>query len=98
MSSRIYDQKNVSTAKRSTMPAAPASLPSNENVQRNDALCCARFSFDSCFLATKNNHIDCLIRAHRAGCPLGKNVVEMAKQLQHMECWIYAKLNINTTL
>jgi hypothetical protein len=128
MSSRIYDQKNVLTAKRSARPAAPSPVaasrpaptgleagafgataksggrcvatgpPSNESVQRNDALCCVRFSFESCLVATKNNHINCLIRAHNMGCPLGKSVVEMAKQLQHTECWMYAKLNVNTTL
>ena len=83
MSSLILAQKNVS---------------SNKIVERNDALCCVRFSFDTCLLATKNNHIDCLIRAHRAGCPLGKNVVETAKQLQHIECLMYAKFNVNTSL
>ena len=108
MSSRISDQKNVLTAKRSARPAAPSPYgagrfvatepPSNKSVQRNDALCCVKFSFESCLVATKNNHIDCLIRAHKIGCPLGKNVVEMAKQLQHTECWIYAKSHVNTTL
>ena len=97
MSSRISDQKNVPTAKSAGHFVA-TELPSNESIQRNDALCCVRFSFESCLLATKNNHIDCLIRAHKVGCPLGKNVVEMAKQLQHTECWMYAKFNVNTNL
>lgn len=95
MSSRISDQKNVPITKES---AAERPAPSNESVQRNDALCCVQFSFESCLLAIKNNHIDCLIRAHRAGCPLGKKVVKIAKQLQHTECWMYAKFNVNTTL
>jgi len=33
-----------------------------------------------------------------AGCPLGKIVVKTAEQLQHIECWLYAKSNINTSL
>lgn len=82
----------------SSLVSAQESLPSNNIVERNDAACCVRFSFDSCLVSTKNNHIECLIRAHRAGCPLGKNVVEMAKRLQHIECWMYAKCNVNTNL
>lgn len=73
-------------------------LSSNKLFERTNALCCDRFSFDSCLLAVKNNHIACLIRAHRAGCPLGKTVVIIAKQLQHIECWTYAKSNVNTKL
>lgn len=83
MSSRISTQKNV---------------PLNKNVEHKDALCCVQFSFDSCLLAAKNNHIACLIRARTAGCPLGENVVKMAKQLQHEDCWTYAKSNVNTIL
>jgi len=89
MSFRISDQKNVPITKGS---AAERPAPSNET------LCCVQFSFESCLLAIKNNHIDCLIRAHRAGCPLGKKVVQIAEQLQHTECWMYAKFNVNTAL
>lgn len=73
------------------------SVPNNKTVPK-DTSCCTRFSFDSCLLAAKNNHIDCLIRAHMAGCPLGKVVVETASRLKHIDCWLYAKSHINTTL
>jgi len=73
-------------------------VPSNNEIVPKNTSCCTRFSFDSCLLAVKNNHLNCLQKAHMAGCPLGKIVVKTAKQLQHIDCWLYAKSNINTNL
>lgn len=74
------------------------SSTNNKNVVPINTLCCTQFSFDSCMLAVKNNHLACLIRAHMAGCPLGKAVVTTAKHLQHVECWKFAKSHVNTKL
>jgi len=74
------------------------SSTNNKNLVPINTLCCTQFSFDSCMLAVKNNHLACLIRAHMAGCPLGKAVVKTAKHLQHIECWKFAKSHVNTTL
>jgi len=76
----------------------PSSSTNNEIVVSKNTLCCTRFSVDSCLQAVKNNHLACLMRAHMAGCPLGKTVVQTAKQLQHLDCWAFAKSNINTKL
>ena len=75
-----------------------SNVPStNEDVPKKP-LCCTRLSVDSCLIAVKNNHLTCLIRAHMAGCPLGNVTVKTAKQLKHIDCWMYAKSNINTCL
>jgi len=75
-------------------------VPSNNNVVPPPvaAMCCTRFSIDSCLIAVQNNHLKCLIRAHKTGCPLEKGVAKTAIKLKHTDCWTYAKSNVNTRL
>ena len=54
--------------------------------------CCFK-TYDPCYYAAKNGHLECLQYAHENRCPWDKNTCYMAAKNGHLECLQYAHEN-----